>query len=86
MGPISDTAAPTRDTLARLLQAKDGAKAAYSAACAAVRTGAANGFTIEQRVVLDLREREALTAAYRADDAYDEALKAFLASQQKAAA
>lgn len=72
----------TRDDLAGLLRAKDAAKQVYSGAAQDARTASTSDFTIEQRVVLDLREREALTAACAADSAYDDALKAFLKEWQ----
>lgn len=82
MAPSPSIAAPTRDTLARLLAAKDQAQAALSA-LRATHTG---NLTIEQRVVLDLRREEAFSVSLKADVAYHDAIKAFIAAQQQVAA
>lgn len=72
----------TRDDLVVLLRAKDEAEAAYLAH----RLSDTKGLPVEQRVESDLHERAAWTAKYRAEEAYNAALKAYLAAQQQVAA
>lgn len=68
---------PTRDDLAALLKAKIEAQMAYSEARVEVTAGVKAGASIEERVCLDLREREALKASVAADAAYNAALDRF---------
>lgn len=69
--------------LIALLEAKDAAQAAYSAARRAAQD--ARDKPLTERLRLDLEERRALTACCAADNAYDETLKAYLAGQKEAA-
>jgi hypothetical protein len=73
-----------RDELAALLRAKDRAQEAFSEAGRIARVAAESpAFTIEERVTLDLKYREALNASCAADNAYNDALDRF--SKQDAA-
>jgi hypothetical protein len=72
-----ENVAVTREDLADLLAAKDLAQRVFSDLTRECREAAEQGLTVEQRVVLDLRKREALKASCAADAAYDAALDRF---------
>lgn len=64
--------------LARLLMAKDEAKAAYSAAFNAAWAAKQAGAPAERRVSLDLESARTMRAMHAAEDAYTAALREYL--------
>jgi hypothetical protein len=77
--------APTEYDLIRLLEAKDAAQAAYSAAHAAAWKAAQDGLPAPERVALDIAMKKAVTLSVAADLAYGAALSAYAAAQADAA-
>lgn len=71
----------TRDDLAILLKAKDDAHTIFSAAGNAARCGKDQDIPMAARIALDLDYHRSLLTSIKADNAYDDALKAFIAEE-----